>query len=193
MCRALPNRRSYHDGTKLPPAIMLGMIPEASRRGPAMPDPDGDSQARDLEILVSFLADRDESCPLCGYNLRGLTGERCPECAKSLVLRVGLQEPNLGAFMAGLIALASAAGFCLLMLSFFIVFGVMERGSIPSAYLVATTLGAIFSATCLFIWIRNAKRVRRWTRRQRVIMAIATFMVPLICFAMFLWAAFADF
>lgn len=65
----------------------------------------------DSEILQSFLAERDAPCPNCGYNLRSLTSDRCPECAEGLRLQVGLQEPRLAAYLAGLIGLASGAGF----------------------------------------------------------------------------------
>jgi len=49
--------------------------------------------------LTSYLADRDEPCPRCGYNLRALTGQTCPECGAALRLRVGLVEPRLGAYV----------------------------------------------------------------------------------------------
>lgn len=34
--------------------------------------------------LQKYLADRDALCPGCGYNLRGLAGDRCPECARRI-------------------------------------------------------------------------------------------------------------
>lgn len=36
--------------------------------------------------VVSFLARRDVPCPACGYNLRGVTKEACPECAMPLTM-----------------------------------------------------------------------------------------------------------
>ena len=36
--------------------------------------------------VVSFLAGRDIPCPACGYNLRGVTQEACPECAMPLTM-----------------------------------------------------------------------------------------------------------
>lgn len=36
--------------------------------------------------VVSFLARRDLPCPACGYNLRGVTQETCPECAMPLTM-----------------------------------------------------------------------------------------------------------
>lgn len=38
--------------------------------------------------VVAFLADRDETCPVCQYNLRGLTRAVCPECG--VALRMGV-------------------------------------------------------------------------------------------------------
>ena len=35
-------------------------------------------------MLTEYLASRDEACPGCGYNLRGLVGDRCPECNQQL-------------------------------------------------------------------------------------------------------------
>ncbi len=41
--------------------------------------------------------DRDVLCPECGYNLRGLTVPRCPECGGYFdPLRVGLPPPQTG-------------------------------------------------------------------------------------------------
>jgi hypothetical protein len=34
--------------------------------------------------LRDNLADRDSPCPGCGYSLRGLTGDTCPECGKGV-------------------------------------------------------------------------------------------------------------
>src|SRR6185369_3667260 len=62
-------------------------------------------------MLHSFLAERDAACPGCGYNLRNLQGNRCPECGDELTLRVNLVEPKLGAFITGLVGLSAGAGF----------------------------------------------------------------------------------
>jgi hypothetical protein len=48
------------------------------------------------ELLVEFLGERDVACPGCGYNLRGVSGARCPECARGLSLvieRPGMAPP----------------------------------------------------------------------------------------------------
>ena len=45
--------------------------------------------ADEARLLAGFLSTRDVKCPLCGYNLRGLTSGRCPECGEALRLQVG--------------------------------------------------------------------------------------------------------
>lgn len=40
------------------------------------------------EPLRTFLAGRDVPCPVCGYNLRDLEQERCPECGTHVDLGV---------------------------------------------------------------------------------------------------------
>ncbi len=49
--------------------------------------------------LAAYLAEHDEPCPRCGYNLRMLTGTCCPECGSALRLRVGLVEPRVAALI----------------------------------------------------------------------------------------------
>ena len=44
---------------------------------------DGDTGA---DVLRTYLSERDAPCPGCGYNLRGLVGETCPECGIALDL-----------------------------------------------------------------------------------------------------------
>jgi uncharacterized paraquat-inducible protein A len=41
-----------------------------------------------VSLLASHLADRDQPCPACGYNLRGCAQETCPECGAKLALTV---------------------------------------------------------------------------------------------------------
>jgi hypothetical protein len=61
-------------------------------------------------LLIEFLSRNDAPCPRCGYSLRNLTADRCPECGDRLRLQVGLVEPRLGAFIASLIACGLGLG-----------------------------------------------------------------------------------
>ncbi len=62
------------------------------------------------DMLHTYLASRDVECPGCRYNLRALTGTRCPECNQELVLRVGLAEPHLGAYLGAMCGLLTGIG-----------------------------------------------------------------------------------
>src|SRR5688500_16448927 len=64
----------------------------------------------DEAALLDYVRDRDVACPLCAYNLRGLTRCRCPECGRELQLSVGLVEPRIGAWVTCLVAVTAAAG-----------------------------------------------------------------------------------
>mgnify|MGYP006289825907 CR=1 FL=1 len=70
----------------------------------------------DARLLQTFLADRDEPCPVCGYNLRQLQSDRCPECGRALQLRVGSVEPRLFWYLVMLLPLMCSAGVGVLFL-----------------------------------------------------------------------------
>jgi len=47
-------------------------------------------------MLLDFLREHEADCPVCGYNLKGLTRPVCPECRHELVLSVGAKRLRLG-------------------------------------------------------------------------------------------------
>lgn len=46
--------------------------------------------------LADFLIDRDIGCPDCGFTLRGLAGNRCPECSTQIQLVIARPDPLWG-------------------------------------------------------------------------------------------------
>ena len=69
----------------------------------------------EAERLAGYLKGRDAPCPGCGYNLRDLIGDRCPECAESLtVVKIIYHAPraSVASLVVGYIGLA--AGWCVL-------------------------------------------------------------------------------
>lgn len=56
-------------------------------------------------LIAPFLADRDERCPKCGQNLRGLQSNRCAECGLKLELGLKPAPLPLGLWLTGAIGL----------------------------------------------------------------------------------------
>jgi len=55
--------------------------------------------ARDPEevnLLLTFVRNRDIHCPRCDYNLRNLTQPVCPECREELRLNIGVRRIRFG-------------------------------------------------------------------------------------------------
>ncbi len=77
---------------------------------------DGDVPAvSDAERRVRhYLADQDIYCPRCGYNLRGLQTEACPECDQRLELVIRRADTDMGMLIVTLFA----AGFAGMLLAF---------------------------------------------------------------------------
>lgn len=82
---------------------------------PPTQTPRGDESAltRKQQMLLDYLrecevgADSSDShgapnCPVCGYNLHGLTKPTCPECGKELALTVGAARHPIGWLLAAL-------------------------------------------------------------------------------------------
>jgi hypothetical protein len=137
----------------------------------APPPPPGTPAARgrdDRVTLIRYLADREEPCPNCDYNLRGLTGGTCPECGLELMLRVGLVEPRLALWLAGLVPLAMTFGLGSLMLAVAVAYSAMRRGGPDGAFWPYFIGMSIVSGLALLIWMRGRSRFRRQTLPIRV-------------------------
>ncbi len=122
-------------------------------------------------LLPTYLATRDEPCPSCGYNLRALKTDRCPECNQQLVLCVGLAEPRMAAFITGLVGLAMGFGFCVILVVFFVIEGLTSKYSDGLRWEVfgPMVIGSVVLGATLWCWLRwrgaicRASATRRWT------------------------------
>ena len=135
-----------------------------------IPDNPGDT------MLTSFLAERDISCPGCGYNLRGLTARSCPECNQGLRLMVGLEEPRLGSWIAGLLGTAAGAGFNGLLLFYALI--MIAQGHGPGQGLMNTFV--LYSAGALAVqgllvaaWIKKGRSFRRAQAPTKIVLITA--------------------
>ena len=125
--------------------------------------------------LRDHLAGHDELCPMCEYNLRGLTGTVCPECGEALRLRVSLSEPKMAAYLCGLIGLSVGVGFSVIILMFGVV-GTLLYGSGGGFFdwmLVALVSQFVIEGLAMWLWLVRRSWIRRRSRGQRLALVAA--------------------
>jgi len=143
---------------------------------------------REQRFLGDWLADRDEPCPVCGYNLRACTAPQCPECGGALKLAVSMEDPSPGGWLLAVIACALAAGFDLIasliylvmMLWIAIVQGPLPASAVPMVMLMLASVlvPGVLCAIGLVLLLRKRKRWRtappvvRWKRGVAVLLAV---------------------
>jgi uncharacterized membrane protein YidH (DUF202 family) len=150
----------------------------------AVPVADADAQ------LLQFVRERDVECPGCGYNVRNLTSDRCPECGEQLQLGLRLVEPRQAAPIAGLVGLAAGFGLGGLLLIYAgIVSILMKQGGGLDRFVTVNSVGFIVHGAALWLWVRNWKRIRRLNPRPRWLLVAAAWAMPLafvVIFAMYI-------
>jgi len=118
------------------------------------------------QMLRAFLASNDAPCPVCGYNLRGVTIEVCPECECPIELGVASNNAYLGAWLLALLSFAMPLSFDLLIGLMMIVSSIMSRGEMPETVFLMIALTTL-SMTCIgMLWVLVARK-RDWLRMAR--------------------------
>lgn len=142
------------------------------------------------ELLRAYLAAHREPCPSCGYELHQLTGGKCPECGQALCLRVGLETPNLAAFVTGLVGLAAGFGFSGTVLLLLIYIELIEQFGPPFSIWVVLAVESSVSLGLILLWIRFGNAIRRMARGRRWPLAIACGALPIV--NMIVYVIFAE-
>ncbi len=121
------------------------------------------------EHLLAFVREHEARCPLCDYNLRGLSRPTCPECGQELKLDVRLAEPYLAAWVTLVVALSLAAGPG----AMFILMSVMHGPPGGPWYRVLIMPYAVAAIPLLIVALFARRRVCRLPRPAQWLLALA--------------------
>ena len=154
---------------------------------PSVPGNLPEAIENDAELLRRFLTARDVPCPRCQYNLRDLTGDRCPECGDMLVLRINIAEPRLAAAITGLMGLSAGAGLNLLLLLYWLFLKLLRDtgGNPPDPFLTCMFGGLLVEGTALALWIGNWKSIQKLTSPAQWGWAFAAWALTLVDLVIF--------
>lgn len=141
------------------------------------------------DALRTFLAERDEPCPNCGYNLRGLQAKACPECREELVLGVRVREPRHGPYVTAVVGLACGAGFHVFLTIIILINTLAGRGGTDRDRLgyMALIDVVLTGSLVVFVWFR--KHMAKWDARTRLSVAATAWLVT-ICSVVFTYFVF---
>ncbi len=155
---------------------------------PIPADPAHDPLATDL--LRRFLTDRDAPCPACGYNLRNLQGNRCPECGDELVLKVNVAEPRLAALIAGLVGLSAGAGLNGLLILYGLIRILIEQrySSFMTEFFVTTGAGLAVLGLALRLWLKHWPKIRRARKSTQWRLVVGAWLLTLVDLVIFTFA-----
>ncbi len=130
-------------------------------------------------LLLAFLADRDEPCPVCGYCLRALSAPRCPECGAPLELRVGSPQLRVGPWVLAIVSCALALGFDGVFATMMAVALAISPPGFwrPYGVAAAVALLAVAMLCAMLAIIRRRTAWARWPRRRQWITSGALFVV----------------
>jgi len=140
----------------------------------------------DPELLTAWLADRDQPCPRCGYNLRGLVldpvSARCPECDLPIQLRLAQADAPIGPWLLAYTACAMGLGFdSVVLLTLLVMTAVSGGQGADLALLLLMTMmfllaiGSLIGVLMLLrrraSWARLSKK-DRWSRARGVFVGV---------------------
>ena len=154
--------------------------------GSTAPRREGGEMPSEHALLRQFLHGRDVTCPGCRYNLRDLTGDRCPECGQAIVLHLQLAEPRQAALLTGLIGLSAGAGLNGLLLVYYaLTLALMPYGPPDNSFLWTILTGFAVHAGALALWLRFWRRIRLAPSRRRWGLAAVCCVTPLVDIVIF--------
>ena len=130
--------------------------------------PDDGAKNDDESMLFEWLRERDVECPLCRYNLRGLTAPRCPECGNGLRLSVALLDPYAKAWVTLATIACGSAGMGLFFLCI-----ILRAGMPPENLQDFSLLFFVLTIPAPIILLKTRRRFQRLERKIQWRIAVA--------------------
>ena len=143
---------------------------------------------RAQQLLLDFLRDHDASCPVCNYNLRGLTRPICPECKHDLALSVGVAKLRLLWLLIALVpSFFCGIAACLLAIPTTAVY--FEDGIIVWPFVGAVLFGWCSGIFAIILVAKRNRFIAQSRTRQRWIVLLLM-LIHFIAFVFFFgWMA----
>ncbi|MCR9074471.1 MAG: hypothetical protein NXI07_00380 [bacterium] len=118
------------------------------------------------EMLMAYLRDHDAPCPVCGYNLRGVTLSVCPECECPIELGVSSSSSYLGAWLLALLTFAMPLSFDLIIGTMMLIGVIMSAGENAEGVFLLVSLATLTMVSVGMLWVLVARK-RDWLRMSR--------------------------
>ncbi|MBO6740095.1 MAG: hypothetical protein JJ916_09565 [Phycisphaerales bacterium] len=131
-----------------------------------MGEPDRLHRDPSPQMLLAFLRDHDAPCPICGYNLRGVTLSVCPECECPIELGVSSSSSYLGAWLLALLAFAMPLSFDLIVGTMMLIGVIMSAGENAEGVFLLVSLVTLTLVSVGMLWVLVARK-RDWLRMPR--------------------------
>lgn len=124
----------------------------------------------DQKFIQEYASDRDIPCPVCDYNLRGISTSTCPECGARLEIRIGSLDLRLGIWLSALIGTALVAGFPVAGTVITTIL-TLQGESEPGVFILLAIDAAL--AGIIVVLIRNRRWFWRKQRSEQLVLAVS--------------------
>ncbi|MGV6813678.1 MAG: hypothetical protein ACWA5W_01570 [Phycisphaerales bacterium] len=129
-------------------------------------EPDRLSRHASHEMMVAYLESHDAPCPVCGYNLRGVVLEVCPECQAPITLAIGSEQARLGPWLFAMLSFAMALGFDAVVGMLLVVPIVMSGGEQDAELFLSGSLVTLGLVSVGMLWVLMVRK-RAWLAMAR--------------------------
>ena len=155
-------QKNYH-GTKSKRQKKVGLVvPLVGRhRGGHCRSGAGRTPAVTNDMLNTWLERFGGNCPACGERLDMAPDSRCPSCQRRLCLGIGIVQHNVGAWIAGVIALAVSLTASLFPLLAGLSVMVMDLSINELGFFAGTLAVFLVFLVAILVWIKLRSLIQR--------------------------------